>query len=135
MTLRWNLSHARSCVCHRVTLGHFGMIGLSTSISLVFSKIFMARGRYTKYFLRFKRKISISAKLKLTYACYALSILTMELYALNVFLGHFLTRIDVCGVHKDKMSLLKIYFFFNKEIVKCGHINCWHNTNFFTYGG
>ena len=114
--------HAR--VCHRVTLGHFGMIGLSTSISLVFSKIFMARGRYTKYFLRFKRKISISAKLKLTYDCYALSILTMELYALNVFLGHFLTRIDVCGVHKDKMSLLKIYFFFNKEIVKCGHINC-----------
>ena len=58
---RWNVSHARLCACHRVTLGHIGTVGLSPYISLVFPKIFMARGRYLKYFQRFKRKISISA--------------------------------------------------------------------------
>ena len=58
---RWNVSHARSCTCHRVLLGHIGTVGLSRYISLVFPKIFMARGRYLKYFQRFKRKIPISA--------------------------------------------------------------------------
>ena len=58
---RWNLSHARLCAYHWVTLGHIGTVGLSSYISLVFPKIFMARGRYLKYFQRFKRKISISA--------------------------------------------------------------------------
>ena len=58
---RCNVSHACSCVCHRVTLGHIRAVGLSPYISLVFPEIFMARGRYLKYFQRFKRKISISA--------------------------------------------------------------------------
>ena len=58
---RWNVSHACSCACHRVTLEHIGTLGLPPYISLVFPKIFMARGRCLKYFQRFKRKISISA--------------------------------------------------------------------------
>ena len=58
---RWDVSHARPCNYHRVTLEHIGTVGLSTYISLVFPKIFIARERYLKYFLRFKRKTSISA--------------------------------------------------------------------------
>ena len=40
---RWNVSHARSCACHQITLGHIGTVGLSPYISLVFPKIFIAR--------------------------------------------------------------------------------------------
>ena len=58
---RCNVSHARSCACHRVTLGHIGTVGLSSYILLVFPNIFMARGRYRKYSQRFKRKRLISA--------------------------------------------------------------------------
>ena len=58
---RWNVSHAHSCACHQVTLGHIGTVGLSPYISLIFPKIFMARGQYLKYFQRFNRKIYISA--------------------------------------------------------------------------
>ena len=47
-------------VRHQVTLRHIWAIGLSPHISLVFPKIFIARGQYLKYFQRFKRKISSS---------------------------------------------------------------------------
>ena len=57
---RRNISHACSCACHQVTLGHIGTVWLSPCISLVFPKIFIARGQYLEYFQRFKRKISIS---------------------------------------------------------------------------
>ena len=58
---RYNVSHAHSCACHQVMLGHIGMVGLSPYISLVFPEILMAWGQYLKYFQRFKRKISVSA--------------------------------------------------------------------------
>ena len=45
---RWNVSHARLCACYRATLGHIGTVVLSPNISLIFPKIFMARGRYLK---------------------------------------------------------------------------------------
>ena len=57
---RWNVSHVCLCACYWVVLGYIETVGPSPYISLVFPQIFMARGRYLKYFQRFKRKILVS---------------------------------------------------------------------------
>ena len=53
-------------VCHQLTLGHIGTVGLSPYISLVLPKIFKASGLYLKYFQRFKRKNQFLLRIEMT---------------------------------------------------------------------